>query len=285
MELDFFLLFSSTASLLGSAGQANHAAANAFLDSLAHWRRQRGLPALSINWGAWAEIGAAASEELQEWLESKGIRVIAPDVALDAMGYLLLNLNAAGQVGVASLHWPTLLKRESVNPFFTNFTTNSRDDNGEVVGVFEQLKSADDGQRLDLLIRAVRDVAAKVLGVARPQEIRRDQGFFDLGMDSLSSVEVRNRLQNTFGLNLPTTLAFDYPTVEKLADFLNGQIAAGDDSSAPMDQHGNPTDWNPPTREESVRATATAFPKSPGSIDDLSLDDAAALLEYELDES
>ena len=115
MALDFFVVFSSTAGLLGNRGQANHAAANAFLDAFVHYRRAQGLPALSINWGAWAEIGAAAElvRTQQQQMAAQGMGVITPQHGLAALGYLLTQLanqQGASQVGVVPIHWAKFLK-------------------------------------------------------------------------------------------------------------------------------------------------------------------------------
>ena len=108
-SLDFFVLFSSIAALLGSPGQGNHAAANAFLDTLAHLRRIQGLPALSINWGAWSEIGAAARHNVETRMRLQGIGTFTPQEGLVILGRLLGT--TLTQVGVMPVHWPAFLRQ------------------------------------------------------------------------------------------------------------------------------------------------------------------------------
>ena len=119
-KLDFFVCFSSVASLLGVAGQANYAAANAFLDGLASYRRARGLPGLSINWGSWAETGMSARLGLDEQLNRKGEGVIAPDPGLRALEHLLMEPPAGGNIAVLPADWPRFLEKQlAVPPFLS----------------------------------------------------------------------------------------------------------------------------------------------------------------------
>ncbi|HEX9918267.1 MAG TPA: SDR family NAD(P)-dependent oxidoreductase, partial [Pyrinomonadaceae bacterium] len=112
LDLDFFVCFSSVTSLLGTAGQANYAAANAFLDGLASYRRARGLPGLSINWGSWAETGMSARLGLEEALKRKGEGVIPPGPGISALEFLLMNPPAGGNVAVLPADWPRFLEKQ-----------------------------------------------------------------------------------------------------------------------------------------------------------------------------
>jgi len=113
--LDFFVMFSSTASILGSSGQANHAAANAYLDALAHYRRAQNLPGLSINWGAWSEVGSAAKMGIDAQLDAKGIGMIPPRLGLDALERLVSS--PAVQVAVMPVDWQAFVKSRAHSPF------------------------------------------------------------------------------------------------------------------------------------------------------------------------
>ncbi|GAA6617367.1 SDR family NAD(P)-dependent oxidoreductase [Scytonema sp. NUACC26] len=219
--LDFFVLFSSVASLLGNPGQANHAAANAVLDALAYYRRAMGLPGLSINWGPWATIGAAAQRQVGEQLEVKGMGTIAPQQGLDVLEQLFSQPFV--QVGVVPIDWSQFTKRLPISPFFYDFTEISEHLAVPLAEFRQQLEAAIAPQRRELLVAHVRSQVAKVLGI-NPSHINLQQGFFSLGMDSLTSVELRNCLQISLKSSLPPTLTFDYPTVEALVNYLTQEV-------------------------------------------------------------
>ncbi|WP_257460229.1 type I polyketide synthase [Archangium lipolyticum] len=225
-ELDFFVLFSSAATLLGSQGQGSYAAANAFLDALAHHRHTLGLPALSINWGPWAEVGMAA--QLASRFQAQGIEAFTPDVALRAFGRVLGH--GQPQVTLMRVHWsryleqfprgaaPTLLAelygRVVAGPEGEHASSELR----------RRLEKAEPRQRLSLLLEHVQGEAVRVLGLDASSPLEPRQRLFEVGMDSLMALELRNRLQNTVGASLPSTLVFDYPTAEALASYLHDEV-------------------------------------------------------------
>jgi acyl carrier protein len=227
MQLDFFVLFSSTASLLGSPGQANHAAANAFLDALARFRHSVGLPALSINWGAWSEIGAAARYKVGEAFRIRGMGFISPQQGLDVLEQLLKEPPSQAVIGVVPIDWSEF---KSDLPFLRSLQMPEAD----VASVAspsalpprfaQQLELAEPSKRRSLLEAHVREELAKVLGFAEPSHISLSQGLFDMGMDSLTSIELRNRLQTSLASQLPSTLVMDYPTLESLVDYLAVEV-------------------------------------------------------------
>jgi acyl transferase domain-containing protein/acyl-CoA synthetase (AMP-forming)/AMP-acid ligase II/acyl carrier protein len=221
-SLDFFVMFSSVASLLGSAGQANYAAANSFLDALAHTRVQNGQTALSINWGAWSGLGLAAQRDLEQQLQAKGMGIINPQQGLEVLEQLLSNPTFT-QVGVVPIDWAQWWQKNS--KFYAHLATSPSTTplmERKICGDFliEQLENANSNTRHELIIDCVRSLVAKILGLNSPHSLDLHQGFTDLGIDSLTSVELRNQLQNSLGCTLPSTLAFDYPTVAKLGDYL-----------------------------------------------------------------
>lgn len=222
VPLDFFVLFSSVASLLGSAGQANHAAANAFLDVLAHYRRTQGLPGLSINWGAVAEVGAAAKRQAGERLRAQGIGTIAPQQVLEVLEQLFSQTSA--QVGVVPINWSQFREESVAWSFLADFQQASEQLSKQCSEFLQQLGAAPTKKRRSLLLAYVCSQVAKVLGLNPSQLIDLQQGFFELGMDSLTSVELRNRLQTSLACKLPSTVAFDYPTVEALVDYLIQEV-------------------------------------------------------------
>ncbi|MDZ8033646.1 type I polyketide synthase [Nostoc sp. DedSLP04] len=217
--LDFFVLFSSIAALFGSPGQGNHAAANAFLDALVHYRRTLGLTGLSINWGAVSQIGAAAKQQADIRGQNLGLGAIAPEQVLKILEHLMST--AAVNVGVAPLQWSKELRRWLSRPFYQDWQGAAELSTRPVEGGFlQKLAAVANSQRRELLVNHVQTQVAQVLGLESGQAIALEQGFFELGMDSLTSVELRNRLQASLGVSIPSTAAFDYPTVGELVDYL-----------------------------------------------------------------
>jgi acyl transferase domain-containing protein len=235
--LSAFVLFSSLAATVGAAGQASYTAANAVLDALAEHRRQAGLPALSIAWGPWAQAGMAASAKITERHSKGGVKALEPALALTALsGALAANLPvvtiadvdwkrfAAGLAGQRKMRlyselpeaWADLEQARSARP------------RADLPGRLRQLGGAAAEREL---LELVRNAAAQVLGRAGIAEVRPARAFRELGMDSLTAVELRNALASATGLQLPATLAFDYVTPAGLAAHLSsliGRDAAGD---------------------------------------------------------
>ncbi|MEH1778506.1 MAG: type I polyketide synthase [Nostoc sp.] len=217
--LDFFVLFSSIAALFGSPGQGNHAAANAFLDALVHYRRTLGLTGLSINWGAVSQVGAAAKQQADIRGQNLGLGAIAPSQVLEILEHLMST--AAVNVGVAPLQWSSELRRWLSRPFYQDWQEAAELSTRPVEGDFlQKLAATVNSQRRELLVNHVQTQVAQVLGLESGQAIALEQGFFELGMDSLTSVELRNRLQASLGVSIPSTAAFDFPTVGELVDYL-----------------------------------------------------------------
>lgn len=236
LALDCFVLYSSASALLGSPGQSNHAAANAFLDALAHHRRALGLPALSVNWGAWSETGAAVRNRVGTQITKRGVRSINPHEGFDALEHLLAA--SAVQAAVLPVDWRQFLTQIPrggqrlflneliVSPVETPALTKAQ----SAPDLPARLSAARPADRRKLLLAYVRDHVATVLGLDDPGTIDANDGLSDLGIDSLMSLELRNRLQAGVGCSLPSTLVFDYPTVAGLARFLGNDILKLDES-------------------------------------------------------
>ncbi|MDF5715053.1 MAG: amino acid adenylation domain-containing protein [Rhizonema sp. NSF051] len=222
LPIDFFVLFSSCGSLLGSAGQANYVAANAFLDALAFYRRSLGFPCTSINWGAWSEVGMAArNQQVIERLNHIGMGAIAPEQGLQVLEQLFLEQPV--RVGVVPLNWSQFREEQwTTSPFFTNFTKVSKQE--AAVKFHQQLEAAPVRERKALLVAHVSSQVAQVLGWNPSNPVDQRRGFFEMGIDSLTSIELRNRLQTSLGCSLASTLVFDYPTVEELVDYLVQEV-------------------------------------------------------------
>ena len=212
--VDFFVCFSSIASLFGSPGQGNYAAGNAFMDALAHHRRSQGLPGLSINWGPWSEVGMAV--HVLSHLATRGLNAITPEVGLDGLERLLQTTNLA-QIGVSAVNWGKFLTafEQEENPYFEHYQhlITSVDSNDDFL---QQLKASSSDGWQELLFTHVQKIVKTVLGFGSSQNLNGDQSLFTLGLDSLMAVEIRNKLETSMQLTLRSTLLFDYPTVNDL---------------------------------------------------------------------
>ena len=215
--LDHFVLFSSAASLIGNAGQANHAAANGFLDALAHHRRALGRPALAVNWGAWTEAGELVhNQAARERLGRLGFGAIPSAEGLAALDHLMTE--PAAQVGVAPMDW-----RKAVREFHlgqVGFFAGQVVDDDQGASFRDQLARVAPEARRPLLLAHVRAQAAHVLGSRQAGALDDDRRLAEYGIDSLSSIELRNNLQSSLGQSLPATLVFERPTIAALVDHL-----------------------------------------------------------------
>ncbi len=232
-QLSTFVLFSALAGTLGNAGQAAYAAGNAFLDALAEHRRGLGLPATALAWGPWAGKGMAGA--VAERLRRAGLRGLAPELALGALRQALEHDDT--ELVLADIDWE---RYTAAHP-----TTRARPLLGELPRAQwalrarheEQLEGAGggtlavrlaevpEGERERVVLDLVRAQVAAVLGHSSPQSVEVERAFKELGLDSLSGVELRNRLAAASGLELPTTLAFDHPTPRALAAHLLAEVA------------------------------------------------------------
>lgn len=222
LPLDFFLLFSSATSLLGAVGQSNHVSANAFLDALAYHRRAQGLPALSINWGAWSEIGYAAQVQAEDFLKAQGVGSIAPRWGVAALERIFHAKQA--QIGVIQIDWPTYLQRTTPSSYLSDFLP-AKSVQPEQRAEFRQLlETTPAAEQRVLLANYVTSQLATVLRFSASTRIDPKQGFSDMGMDSLTAVELRNSLQTDLGCTLPSTLIFDFPNVAAVVDYVATEV-------------------------------------------------------------
>jgi acyl transferase domain-containing protein/thioesterase domain-containing protein/acyl carrier protein len=238
------VLFSSAAATFGGAGQGNYAAANAALDALAQHRRARGQRATSLGWGLWLQASGMAGERTDEDLErlarqirtrmgmlplppEDGLRLLdgalaRPEALLVPVRLDMAALRAQAAGGVV----PPLLRGLVRAP-----SRRTREDGAG--SLTRRLQAAPEEERPRVVLDAVREHVAAVLGYAGPEAIDPDRTLLELGLDSLGGVELRNRLQAASGLRLPPTLAFDNPTAEAVADHLAELLAGGGGAAAP----------------------------------------------------
>jgi NADPH:quinone reductase-like Zn-dependent oxidoreductase/acyl carrier protein len=208
--LDFFVLFSSVASILGSPGQGSYAAANAFLDALSHQRRALGLPSLTINWGPWAAVGMAARSDRNRRFVSLGMDAIVPQQGLQVLERLLSQRDGA-QVMVVSANWQQMLdslrlKREP--PLLSQLVQRRTESPANLSGerkqddlTLESLLAIEPDQRQPLLIAHLQKELAIVLGL-ETAEVDPQEPLNNLGLDSLMMLELRQRLENGLGIEL-----------------------------------------------------------------------------------
>ncbi|MFD9125499.1 SDR family NAD(P)-dependent oxidoreductase [Kitasatospora sp. NPDC059571] len=233
-DLSAFVLFSSTAGTIGSAGQGNYAAANAYLDALAEQRRADGLPATSIAWGPWAEAGMATDDRLTERLRRGGMPAMAPELGLSFLRRELARGDDAPAVVAADVDW------ELFAPGFTAARPSRLLDAlpearealdraahaaaGPSAALAERLAGLSGAERDAVLLDVVRGHVAAVLGHPNPAAVEVGKAFRELGFDSLTAVEFRNLLGAATGLSLPATVVFDYPSVRGLAEYLRDEL-------------------------------------------------------------
>ena len=248
LALDFLCLFSSTASILGAGSLAHYAAANQFLDAFAHYRRQLGLPAVAIEWGTWGEM-RAASEESRKQYRTLGLLPMESSQALAAMGDLMQYPEPS--ILAAAVNWrtlrsvfearrkrplleetemdgPELKERSAVCPAMPNW---------------EHLPAADREARITDLVW---EETCQVLQIDAGAPMELDRGFFEMGMDSLISVELRTRLEARLGRSLPAMMTFNFPSVRALSS----RIAA--EFNAPSSSHSGNGTHNPSPATETV---------------------------------
>lgn len=225
--LDFFVLFSSAASLIGSPGQGNYAAGNAFLDALAHHRRAIGLPALSINWGAWSQVGLAAGAHRDSRISQLGMS-ITPRQGLDMLGRVIHQ--RAAQVAVMRVQvglWQQVFPTAADWPFLEYLAREEaasgrlRSHESPLRKTLMALPTAQ--HRRALLESRLQLDLARTLQV-NPTQVGLTEPLQGFGLDSLSAVELRNRWAEELGLMLSATLIWDHPTIAMLATYLVTQL-------------------------------------------------------------
>jgi aryl carrier-like protein len=222
--LDFFVLFSSAASLLGSPGQGNYSAANAFLDTLAHHRRAQGLPALSINWGPWAEVGMAARSDRRERLALRGIASIWPEQGMEALGRLLCQEEAqVGVIPVGPRQWSQLHPDAAGLPLLFDLVREDADipqkagrSREEGILTYDTLLAAEPGERQRLLELYLCEQVAAVLGFSA-SKLNVQQPLDELGLNSLMAVELQNQIKADLGVFVSMADLSENPSIARIA--------------------------------------------------------------------
>jgi thioesterase domain-containing protein/acyl carrier protein len=235
--LDFFVLFSSVASVLGSPGQANYAAGNAYLDALAHARRAQGLPATAINWGPWAGSGMAAEGGRDASVKSRGMGLIEPELGLELLGRLMKS--DAAQVAVMDAGWSDMLRMlGSRRPsLLADIAEEVRESGGEATtgrvdhAFRQQLIDANDATRTSLVQEYIRQELARIIGVD-PSGLETDQPLSTFGLDSLLALELKNNLEGRLDFVLPMAKLMEGPSIASLATATAELLVAGRQTDA-----------------------------------------------------
>jgi acyl transferase domain-containing protein/thioesterase domain-containing protein len=244
VELSAFVLFSSMAATFGAGGMGSYAAANAFMDALAHHRRARGLTATALAWGQWGgEQGAQASE----YLHRLGIIDMAPELAIAALQQALdrdetftvvSNLEWEGYLPVYTLarSRPLIGEIDDVRRILAAGAEREQEPASAAGSLVQRLRGLPPGERKPVLLEAVRAEVAAVLGHSSPEAVDMQRAFLELGFDSLAAVALCKRLGTVTGLQLPAMLIFDHPTPSALAKHLMDRLTlderdAGDRST------------------------------------------------------
>jgi thioesterase domain-containing protein/acyl carrier protein len=254
-SLDFFVLFSSVASTLGSPGQSNYGAANAFLDALVHHRKAHGLPALGINWGPWSEVGLAAADRGRgERLADRGLGSIAPAQGIGVFEQLLRH--QADQISVMPFdptRWCQSYPAVAQSSLLTGFAPPpAGTDTPRGEGTFAPTEASTPPTEA-WLISQIQEQAAKVLGLSASR-IAPNRRLEAYGLDSLMGVELSHRLSARLGVALPGNIVWQHPTVAQLAAHLTEKAA----SVPPSYLKSSDRDRSAPTQSEDTRSPLPA---------------------------
>ncbi|MFJ1584957.1 SDR family NAD(P)-dependent oxidoreductase [Streptomyces sp. NPDC088197] len=242
LDLSLFVLFSSIAATFGNPGQADYAAANAFLDALAARRRAEGLPAHSLAWGLWEEVGsmrAHLDDGDLAWLRASGVRPLAADLGLalfDAATATDTSCLVPVSLDLSALR--TEAARGSLRPAFRSLVRARRTAAASAPAdsasdLRHRLTGLDPQEQDRLLLDLIREQAAAVLALPTPDTISARRSFKEFGFDSLTALQLRNALATSTGLRLPATLVFDYPTPQALTGFLRTLVLGADRPGQP----------------------------------------------------
>ncbi len=239
LPLDFFVCFSSMASMLGSPGQGNYAAANGFMDALAHYRRGMRLPGLSINWGAWAVSGMAARLDSghQKRIEMSGMSAIEPQQGMQVLGSLLSE--SSSQVGVFPVNWSRFIQQFPGGqkiPFLSSWMSSVTETKNEQL--LEQLKAAPPEEGEKILINYLKNKISAILGMTAAK-IEINQPLTSMGLDSLMGVELRNLVQREMEFDLPMERMIEGISIVQIAGLLIEELLLkqiSDSNSSPTEE-------------------------------------------------
>lgn len=230
-NLQIFNLFSSAAAFIGNAGQVNHAIANSFLDSMVEIRKNEGLPVNSINWGTWEKIGhLAQSRDVMERLTRKGFKAISTELGLDSLECILNN--NIEHIAVLPMNWEKYVKYyglENKNLFMEVYETENIQNNNS------KLQSVTKEVLIDNIDEYIKNTIEDILGI---NSIKDDDSLIKLGLDSLSSIEIRNKIQSDLKIQLEANFIYRNPTLKDISNSIENSIKDRKISSV---KDGNPS--------------------------------------------
>ncbi|MGW0916902.1 SDR family NAD(P)-dependent oxidoreductase, partial [Streptomyces sp. NPDC002784] len=276
-DLALFVLYSSASGVFGGPGQANYAAANVFLDALAQHRRAQGLPATSLAWGLWAQASAmtghladtdinrVAKNGFVPLTDRTGIALFDAAAARDEAHFVAAQVDTAAlRAAVAGKPVPLLLRGLVRGTARRTAETGDADRTGTLAGLAARIAALAPAERERHLLDLVRSHVAAVLGHTTPGSVDAERPFKDLGFDSLTAVELRNRVNAATGLRLPAALTFDHPTPAAVARLVAGELSGVRDDSAAA-----PVTAAAPDEPIAIVGMACRFPGGVGSPEDL----------------
>ncbi|CAJ2507021.1 Uu.00g082070.m01.CDS01 [Anthostomella pinea] len=245
MDLDLFMMFSSISGVMGMAGLANYAAANASLDALAHLRRAEGLPATSVAYGTWVGGGMASRlvKNTLSQLSHFGLDTLPPEDGLELLEHAVVSnrpLTVAAALDLGRLQG-YFEERGGIPPLLRSLLFQDSAQSLRGLDLYKVLSEASPGQHSDIVLNMVREVVAKALGFAKPLGVDVDRPLRDIGIDSLTAVQLRNHLATLTGLKLSVNIAFLYPNLKALSQYLLSQLRDSDTSSSSATASGSAT--------------------------------------------
>ncbi|MFE1291211.1 SDR family NAD(P)-dependent oxidoreductase [Streptomyces sp. NPDC058751] len=269
--LDLFLLVSSAAGVLGSPGQGNYAAANVFLDQLAHHRRASGLPGVSVSFGAWAGEGLAAEHADLDRMARAGHRALSPDQGRELVELALRR--GAPHLIAASLDLPRLRAAtagtdDATAALWRSLLPAPRADRHGGAALADRLARLPEADRAARVLSLVREEASRALGLSPAESVGPDQPLRELGMDSVTAVELRNRIGARIGARLPATLLFDHPTAARLSAHLLATALAGDGRAPGRGTAGPRPPRTPSVAPDEPLALVGMACRLPGGVND-----------------
>lgn len=227
MNLDLFVLFSSVVSIIGNVGQSNHASANNFMNSLALYRKHNDLPATVIQWGAWADIGTLAKfPEVVDKLNAIGIKMIKPDEGIEILDFVLSKKITS--VIYAPIDWGKFIKSNKLekNPFFSSLVKKyfTKIEKSTEHDILTEVSSLSYDEKFAFIQGRIMENVDKILDIKNVNDFG-NKNFFEYGMDSLTSIQLRNNLQYDFKCSIHPTIAYKYPTIESLSKYIIDSIS------------------------------------------------------------
>jgi len=256
LPLDFFVMFSSGAGLLGAPGQGNYAAANSFMDGLAHWRRAQGLPALSVNWGSWSGVGMASEvgEQHQRRWAAMGLSMIHP---ADGVHMLRDMLSGSQAPQLAALPLVRTRLPAQLGPFFAELRVASTEalashSPGTAVDVRHEIERAPASERPSLLQFFLADQLVKVLALGAGTQVDQQRSVMEMGLDSLMAMELRNRIQAGIGVRVSVADLLRGPSIKDLSARFLEELDLPDGAAEPTALSGAAAKPRPAWEEGSL---------------------------------